>query len=107
MPNNLPAESSGLYRDYGLYIEGKWTPAEDGGVLRVIDPCSEDVVGHVPAVTAADLDAALAAAQRGLLAWRQQSPWERSKVLRRAADLIRARVEDIARLMSAETGKPL
>ncbi len=102
-----PAERSGLYRDYGLYIEGKWTPAQDRGVLRVIDPCSEEVIGHVPAASAVDLDAALNAAQRGFLAWRQQSPWERSKVLRRAADLIRARVEDIARLMSAETGKPL
>jgi succinate-semialdehyde dehydrogenase / glutarate-semialdehyde dehydrogenase len=103
----MTASASTLYRDYGLYIEGKWTGAQGGGVLRVVDPCTEEVVGHVPAVSAVDLDAALGAAQRGFLSWRQQSPWERSKVLRRAADLIRARVEDIARMMSTETGKPL
>ena len=54
-----------------------------------------------------DLDAALASAQKGLQVWRAVSPWERSRALRRAADLVRARAQDIGRLMSAETGKPL
>ena len=54
-----------------------------------------------------DLDRALAAAERGFAAWRKVSAYERAKVLRRAADLLRARVEDIARLMTLEQGKPL
>ena len=103
----MKAERPGLYEAYGLYIDGQWTAARNAGLREVIDPCTEEVVGHIPAAEAVDLDAALAAAQRGFEAWRRQSPWERSKVLRRAADLVRARVEDIARLMSAETGKPL
>jgi succinate-semialdehyde dehydrogenase/glutarate-semialdehyde dehydrogenase len=103
----LPAERPDQYQSYGLYIDGKWTAARDGGVREVIDPATEGVIGHIPVAGAVDLDAALAAAQRGFLAWRRTSPWERSKVLRRAGELIKARVEDIARVMSAETGKPL
>ena len=103
----MKSERFGLYQDYGLYIDGKWTNAKNGGVREVFDPCTEEVIGHIPAAEAADLDAALAAAQRGLKTWRGVSPWERGRVLRRTADLIRERVEPIARLMSAETGKAL
>jgi succinate-semialdehyde dehydrogenase/glutarate-semialdehyde dehydrogenase len=103
----MPPERADLYQGYGLYIDGKWTAARDAGVREVIDPCTEELIGHIATAGAVDLEAALAAAQRGFQAWRRTSPWERSKVLRRAAELVRARVEDIARLMSAETGKPL
>jgi succinate-semialdehyde dehydrogenase/glutarate-semialdehyde dehydrogenase len=96
-----------LYKDYGLYLDGAWTPARDGAVHEVTDPCTEEVLGTVPAAAPVDLDAALAAAQRGFATWRRTSPWERGKILRRAAELIRVKVEDIARLMSTETGKPL
>jgi succinate-semialdehyde dehydrogenase/glutarate-semialdehyde dehydrogenase len=101
------AARPGLYDAYGLYIDGKWTPAKDGAVREVIDPATEESHGTIPVAAAADLDAALAAAKRGFEAWRRQSPWDRSKVLRRAADLIRERLESIARVMSAESGKPL
>ncbi|HVU51185.1 MAG TPA: NAD-dependent succinate-semialdehyde dehydrogenase [Polyangia bacterium] len=97
----------GLYDGYGLYIDGQWTPAKDGGTREVIDPATEESLGTIPVAGAADLDAALAAARRGFEAWRRQSPWDRSKVLRRAADLVRERTESIARVMSAESGKPL
>ena len=104
---SMKAERPSLYESYGLYIDGKWSAARNGGAREVIDPATEEVIGHIPVAEAVDLDAALAAAKRGFEAWRRQSPWERSKVLRRAADLVRERVEDIARLMSSETGKPL
>jgi succinate-semialdehyde dehydrogenase/glutarate-semialdehyde dehydrogenase len=103
----LKAESQGLYDDYGLYIDGKWTAARDGAVVEVIDPATEETIGHIPKAGAADLDAALAAAKRGFEAWRRVPPWERSQLLRRAAETLRARVEAIARLMSIETGKPI
>ena len=101
------AERPGLYDAFGLYIDGKWTAARAGGVREVIDPATEEPLGTIPIAEAADLDAALAAAKRGFEAWRRQSPWDRSKVLRRAADLVRERTESIARVMSAESGKPL
>jgi succinate-semialdehyde dehydrogenase/glutarate-semialdehyde dehydrogenase len=97
----------GLYSDYGLYIGGQWRHAQDGGAREVIDPASEEVIGWLPLVTQADLDAALASAQQGFLQWRRTSPWERAAVLHRTAALIRERVEATARLMSIETGKPL
>jgi succinate-semialdehyde dehydrogenase/glutarate-semialdehyde dehydrogenase len=103
----MKREEFGMYRDYGLLIDGQWRGASDGGVREVIDPCTEEILGFIPSALEVDLDAALASAQKGLQVWRAVSPWERSRVLRRAADLVRARAQDIGRLMSAETGKPL
>jgi succinate-semialdehyde dehydrogenase/glutarate-semialdehyde dehydrogenase len=105
--NTKRADRPDLYAAYGLYIDGKWTPAAKGGTREVIDPATEEVLGHIPVAEAADLDAALAAAKRGFEAWRKRSPWERSQVLRRTADLLRSRAEEIARIMSAESGKTL
>lgn len=103
----MKQEQPGLYGNYGLYIDGKWRPAQAGGQREVFDPATEEIVGTIPAAQAEDLDAALAAAARGLTTWRATSPWRRSAVLRGVADLIRARQNDIARVMSTETGKPL
>ena len=96
-----------MYEQYGLYIDGSWRPASDGGVKEVYDPATEDVIGTIPAATTADLDAAVAAAERGLKVWRATNPWERGATIRKVADLIRQRVDAIAELMSAETGKPV
>lgn len=99
--------SLGLYQEYGLYIEGQWRAASDGAVRDVIDPTNEEVIGHIPAATKADLDAALASAKQGLAQWRKTSPWERAALLHRTADLMRSRSDASARLMSIETGKPI
>ena len=96
-----------MYQAYGLYIDGGWRPAADGGVKQVFDPATETVLGEIPAATTEDLDAAVAAAGKGLKTWRGTNPWERGARIRKVAELIRERVDDIARLMSAETGKPL
>ncbi len=96
-----------MYENYGLYIDGEWRPASDGGVKEVFDPATEAVIGTIPVATPADLDAALAAAERGLKVWRVADPWERGAKLRKVAGLIRERVDAIAEIMSSETGKPL
>jgi succinate-semialdehyde dehydrogenase / glutarate-semialdehyde dehydrogenase len=96
-----------LYDAYGLYIDGAWRPADDGATRDVFDPATEQVVGAIPSVGTAELDRALAAAERGLAEWRRVSPWDRAAKLRRVAELIRARTDDIARMMTIETGKPL
>lgn len=103
----MKRDDFGLYRDYGLFIDGRWGAANDGGSREVLDPSTEEVVGFIPMATREDLDAALTAAQRGLAQWRHTSPWERASVLRRTAELIRARSDANARLMSIETGKPI
>jgi succinate-semialdehyde dehydrogenase/glutarate-semialdehyde dehydrogenase len=103
----MKREDFGLYRDYGLFIAGAWRGAVDGGAREVIDPANEEILGWIPVATQIDLDAALAAAQQGFGVWRRTSPWDRAAVLRKTADLIRSREQEIGRLMSQETGKPL
>jgi succinate-semialdehyde dehydrogenase/glutarate-semialdehyde dehydrogenase len=73
----------------------------------VINPATEEVIATVAKATIADLDQALAAAERGFTAWRRVSPFERSKVMRKAADLMRDRAEPIARMLTMENGKPI
>ncbi|MBW7922633.1 MAG: NAD-dependent succinate-semialdehyde dehydrogenase [Rubellimicrobium sp.] len=96
-----------MYRDFGLLIDGAWRPAADGATLTVHSPATEAVLGTIPAATGADQDAALTAAGRAFPRWAAVPAWERAALLRRTADLLRARAGDLSRLMAAETGKPL
>ncbi|MGV6875199.1 NAD-dependent succinate-semialdehyde dehydrogenase [Pseudochelatococcus sp. B33] len=95
-----------LYRDYGLYIDGTWAPSGSGTTRPVLDPASEDIVGTIPDATEVDLGRALEAAERGFSGWRGTQPWERAKILRAVADTIRSRLDRLASVMVAETGKP-
>ena len=95
------------YPDVLLLIDGKWQPSLSGKTIDVIDPATEEKIGTVAEASIADLDLALAAAANGFAAWRRVSAFERSKILRRAANLLRERVEEIAPLMTLEEGKPL
>ena len=63
-------------------------------------------IGKVAHAEKADLDRALAAADKGFKAWKKVSPYDRYKVLRKAADIIRGRADDIGKIMSLEQGKP-
>jgi succinate-semialdehyde dehydrogenase/glutarate-semialdehyde dehydrogenase len=103
----LKQDPFGLYRDYGLFIDGEWRQAHALATREVLDPSTEDVAGMIPVAGESDLDAALDSASSGFARWRATSPWQRAAVLRHAAALIRERVETIAQLMTAETGKPL
>lgn len=103
----MKRDDFGLYREYGLFIDGRWIAAQEGATREVIDPSNEEVIGFIPAASQADLDAALDAARRGLALWRRTSPWERAAVLHRTAQIMRAGADAHARLMSIETGKPL
>jgi len=90
-----------------LHIAGTWRGGAEGRTIDVLNPANEDVIGTVAHATKPDLDAALEAADRGFKAWRKVSAFERSKLLRKAADLLRTRADAIARLMTMEQGKPL
>jgi succinate-semialdehyde dehydrogenase/glutarate-semialdehyde dehydrogenase len=96
-----------MYEDTLLHIAGKWRPATGGRTLPVVNPATEEVIGTLAHAAIADLDEALEAAARGFAAWRKVAPYDRSKIMRRAADLLRERSESIARLMTTEQGKPL
>jgi succinate-semialdehyde dehydrogenase/glutarate-semialdehyde dehydrogenase len=96
-----------MYQDVMLHIGGKWTGALSGKTLPVVNPATEEVIGQLAHAGTDDLDVALAAAAKGFAVWRNMSAYERSGIMRKAAGLVRERLEDIARLMTQEQGKPL
>ena len=94
------------YSDTQLFIDGRW---RDGSKPRlpVLNPATEEMIGTLAHAGQADLDEALAAAQRGFEVWRRTGALERSKLIRRAAEILRGRIDTIATLMTLEQGKPL
>ncbi|GAA5034308.1 NAD-dependent succinate-semialdehyde dehydrogenase [Microbacterium fluvii] len=91
----------------GLYIDGAWRDGAEGRTFDVIDPSTDEVIGQVPRAEAADLDDALAAAERAFPAWRDTSPFEKSRILMKTVQLLRERAPEIGRLMAIEQGKPV
>lgn len=92
------------YPNIQLYIDGAW---RDGSRdTAVINPANEAEIGRLALAGEAELSLAADAAARGFRAWRKVSPYERSKLMRRAAQNIRDRAEQIAAIMSMEQGKP-
>jgi succinate-semialdehyde dehydrogenase/glutarate-semialdehyde dehydrogenase len=90
-----------------LFINGAWTHSADGATLTVVNPASGESIGKVSHAKQPDLDLALEAAEKGFHAWRKISAYDRSKIMRKAADYLRTNVESIMRTMTTEQGKPL
>jgi succinate-semialdehyde dehydrogenase/glutarate-semialdehyde dehydrogenase len=96
-----------MYPDVQLFIDGTWTDAASGRELVVINPATGEPAGKVAHAGRADLDRALEAAEKGFNIWRKISAYDRSKVMRKAADLLRSRAGTIASYLTTEQGKPL
>jgi succinate-semialdehyde dehydrogenase/glutarate-semialdehyde dehydrogenase len=92
--------------DTQLYIDGEWRMGR-GGQAPVFNPANEEAIGSHAIADQADLDDALAASARGFEKWRRTSAFERTKLMRRAAELLRERNDSVARAMTMEQGKPL
>jgi succinate-semialdehyde dehydrogenase/glutarate-semialdehyde dehydrogenase len=90
-----------------MLIGDRWTRGSGTDTLPVENPATGRTLARLPVATAADVEEALAAARDGFAVWRRVSPVERGRVLRDAAGLMRARVEDMARVITLELGKPL
>ncbi|GAB7545152.1 NAD-dependent succinate-semialdehyde dehydrogenase [Cupriavidus sp. 8B] len=95
------------YPTLSLHIDGRSVPAEHRDVQPVLNPATGEILGELPLADAADLDLALATAQRSWQEWRVSTPDQRAKVLRGAATLLRERCETIARIATMEQGKTL
>ncbi len=95
------------YPNTQLFIQGQWRDAQAGETLAVFNPATGKEIGRVAHARQADLDLALAAAQKGFETWRDTPAIERAKVMRAAAGLMRERAGAIARLLTQEQGKPL
>ena len=102
-PKNLAQQ----YVNVQLLIDGQWRPAADGRTIPVLSPATGAQIGTVAHAGKADLDAALAAADKGFKVWRKMPAFDRYKIMRKAAELMRERADSIARLMTMEQGKPL
>jgi succinate-semialdehyde dehydrogenase/glutarate-semialdehyde dehydrogenase len=96
-----------MYSNVNLFIDGAWQPAASGKTLDVLNPATGDPIGTVAHAEKADLDRALAAAQKGFAAWRKVSAHDRYRLMRKAADTLRSRANEIATLMTMEQGKPI
>jgi succinate-semialdehyde dehydrogenase/glutarate-semialdehyde dehydrogenase len=90
-----------------MYIDGKWCAADGGRTLGVINPATEEVLAEVAYGGRAETRRALEAAQRALPGWMKLTAWDRGRVLKKTADLMRERCEAIARTLTLEQGKPL
>jgi betaine-aldehyde dehydrogenase len=96
-------------RQYGLYIDGAFTPSGGDRWIDVIDPATQEVVARVPHGTAADVDRAVRAARRAFesAAWREVSAQERGRILFRLAQIVRDHAAEWAELETIDNGKPI
>ena len=94
-----------MYPNTQLFINGEWCNAASGKTLPVVNPATGETIGTVAHAEKADLDRALDAADKGFRTWKKVSAFERSKVMRKAANLLRERADTIAPLMTMEQGK--
>ena len=94
-----------MYSDLALYIDGKWLNGEGRKGEDVINPATGKALGHLPHASTADLDAAIAAAEKGLAVWKSTSAYDRSKIMRKAADLLRERYDHVSKVQTQEQGK--
>jgi succinate-semialdehyde dehydrogenase/glutarate-semialdehyde dehydrogenase len=88
-----------------LYINGKWLPGAAKERFDVINPATEEVLASVASAEISDANAALDAAEKAMAEWSARTPRQRSEVLRKAWELMTARLEEFARLITLENGK--
>ncbi|MDS1138021.1 NAD-dependent succinate-semialdehyde dehydrogenase [Nitratireductor indicus] len=98
---------SGNYPSTKLLIDGEWRDGAEGKSIDVVDPATGDKIGEVAHATRKDLEAAVAAVEKGFKIWSQTPAFERYKIMRKAANLMRERADTIASIMTREQGKPL
>jgi betaine-aldehyde dehydrogenase len=91
-----------------LFIGGEWVAPEGKGVIEVVSPHSEEVIGTVPDASTADIDKAIAAARNAFDngPWPKMSPEERGEGIKRLSAALSSRAQDIADLISAQNGSP-
>ncbi|SNT14522.1 aldehyde dehydrogenase (NAD+) [Streptosporangium subroseum] len=89
-----------------LYLNGAWQSSASGESIDVVNPATEEIIDRVPAGAPADVDAAVAAARAAFPAWSRTASAERGKILAAAAELLRERSDQIARIIATDMGAP-
>jgi betaine-aldehyde dehydrogenase len=112
-PTSAPAKRSGRVaanvETRQLFIDGQWVNASSGETIDVINPANGEVVGRVQSATREDVDRAVAAARRAFDegTWSGVGYADRAAILWKAADLLEQRTQEIAKVESLQTGKPM
>ena len=88
-------------------MDGSWADADSGETFPVVNPATGETLAEVPRMGGDETQRALAAAERALPDWKARTAKDRARILRRLADLMLEREDDLARLMVLEQGKPL
>ena len=96
-----------MYEKYGQFIDGKWQKSTSGETYDVINPATEEIIGKASKANSEDVQKALKSAEKGLKIWRNTSPWERSKIIRKISELMKQRVNVLSKWLTLEVGKPL
>ncbi len=95
------------HADLALFVDGSWRIGEGRDAHAVVNPATGGTIAELPLARAADLDEALAAAERGFAKWRATDVETRGAILRKAASLMRERADTIAQTLTLEQGKPI
>ena len=96
-----------MYSKFGQFIDGKWQQSKNKETYEVINPATEEILGNASKASREDVDNALKSAEKGLEIWKNTSPWERSKVIRKISELMRKKVDTLSKWLTIEVGKPL
>ena len=96
-----------MYEKFGQFIEGKCQSTFGGETYEVINPSTEEILGKASKANSKDVQLALKSAEKGLEIWKNTSPWERSKVIRKISELIRKKTDTLSKWLTLEVGKPI
>ena len=96
-----------MYEKFGQFIDGKWQKSSSGETYDVLNPATEEIIGKASKANSDDIQKALLSAEKGLHIWKNTSPWERSKIIRKISDLMRKKVDVLSKWLTLEVGKPL
>ena len=95
------------FDDQQLYIGGRYVAASSGASFETINPANGEVLANVQRASKDDVDRAVASATAGQKVWAAMTAMQRSRILRKAVDILRARNDELAALETLDTGKPL
>src|SRR6185437_3900209 len=94
-------------RELSLLVGGDWRGTAGRETVAVVNPATNEEIGHLPVASEQDIDDAIAAADQAFHGWSAKSAWERAAVLQRAAALVEERRDGLAGILTLENGKPL
>ena len=96
-----------MYDKFGQFINGKWQKSLTGETYEVINPATEEILGKASKASIKEIDLSLKSSEKGFEIWKNTSPWERSKIIRKISELVRKKENILANWLTLEVGKPL